>query len=42
MSTARKNYKHLIGGDIFGVRTKIKTQRKNPKNDRYSRRNRRR
>jgi len=42
MSTARKNYDQLVSANIFGVRDRIKAERKNPKNVRYSRRRRRR
>lgn len=42
MSTARKNYDQLVKANVFGVRDRIKEQRKNPKNGRYQRRNRRR
>lgn len=33
-----KMYKHIIKTDVFGVRTKIKEQRKNPRNNRKGRR----
>lgn len=42
MSTARKTYRQLVSANIFGVRDRIKEQRKNPKNVRYSRKRRRR
>lgn len=42
MSTAKKNYDHLTRANIFGVRDRIKAERKNPKNVRYTRRRRRR
>ena len=42
MSTAKKSYEHLIAGDILGVRTRIKAERKNPKRKRYANKNRRR
>lgn len=39
---ARQMYRHLVSGDILGVRTRIKAERKNPKMKRYARKRRRR
>ena len=38
---SRQLYRHLVAGDILGVRTKLKKEKKNPKNIRYARRRRR-
>ena len=35
-------YKHLIGNDIFGIRERIKTAKKNPYSRTQRRRNKRR
>ena len=38
---SRKLYKHLLRGDILGVASRIKSEKKNPTN-KYTRRRRRR
>ena len=39
--SARQTYRHLVNGDIMGVRTRIKTEKKNPNRKRYQRKRRR-
>ena len=39
--SAKQMYDHLVRANIFGVRDRVKKERKNPKNIRYARRRRR-